>query len=98
MAIDEHFCNAKVARLGKFLSGKTLFSEFFDYGVYSLSLHVCTVIGNNTEVEISTRDYPPGGYKAIFNFTDIYGQSDQVTGGLFLTCTLSNLLETKFNL
>ena len=94
MAIGEHFCNAKVAWLGKFLSGKTLFSEFFDYRVYySRSLHACTVIGNNSEVEISTRDYPPGGYKAIFNFTDIYGQSDQVIGGLFLTCTLSSLLE-----
>ena len=60
-------------------------------------MHACTVIGNNTEVVISTRDYPPGNYNVIFNFTDIYGQSDQKIASLFLTCTLSSLqlLETK---
>ena len=76
--------------MAKFLS-----RNFFGYRVYVLSLHACTVIGNNTGVMISTRDYPPGVYNVIFNFTDIYGQSDQVTSGLFLTCTLSSLLETK---
>ena len=44
-------------------------------------------IGNNTEseVEITTRDYPPGDYLVIFNLTDIYGQTAQPRGPLFLT-------------
>ena len=46
--------------------------------------HTCT--GNNTEVEITTRDYQPGQYNAIFNLTDIYGQTVQLTAPLFLTC------------
>ena len=68
---------------------------FLAIGYNILSLHACTVIGNNTGIVISTRDYPPGDYNAIFNFTDIYGQSDQRISGLFLTCMLSSLLETK---
>ena len=33
--------------------------------------------GNNTdlEVEITTKDYPPGEYFVTFNLTDIYGQT-----------------------
>ena len=42
--------------------------------------------GNNTEVVITTKDYPPGEYTVIFNITDIYGQTAQSTAGLFLTC------------
>ena len=41
-------------------------------------------IGNNTKVEITTGDYQPGEYNAIFNLTDIYGQTVQTAAPLFL--------------
>ena len=40
--------------------------------------------GNNSEIEITTRDYQPGDYIAIFNLIDIYGQTVQHAAPLFL--------------